>query len=255
MAHDNKAACMAEIFRHEGGFVNHPKDPGGATNMGITIGTLRDWRRQPVTVADVRNLTHAEATEIYSKNYWQPVRGDELPHGVDLVTFDPAVNSGVSRGAQWLQRALGVPADGKIGPVTIEAARKAPAVKTIRKAIEIRAGFLRGLRTWSTFGKGWSRRIADVEAVAIAMAAAAAGAKPREVLDHTRRQSDANALRNSQGAAASGGAAGGVSLTDLPIEAIAIVAVVAVLAAVHLIGRARFEKERASAMRRMTEGA
>lgn len=174
----NFKACLEHVFASEGGYVDHPKDPGGATNMGITISTLSAWRGSPASKADVRNLTRDEAAKIYRANYWNPVRGDDLPAGLDLVAFDAAVNSGVSRGAAWLQKALGVPADGKIGPQTITAANTALLSEAIRHACENRLTFLRGLSTWSTFGKGWASRVSRVQTEALAMAAKPSATKP-----------------------------------------------------------------------------
>ena len=102
------ARCVAEVLKHEGGFVNHPRDPGGATNRGITHITLADWRGGPVTAEDVRTMSEAEAREIYRSKYWNAIQGDNLPAGVDLAVFDLAVNSGVGRAARMLQQQLGV---------------------------------------------------------------------------------------------------------------------------------------------------
>lgn len=164
---DNFARCLPEILRHEGGWADHPKDPGGATMKGITIGTYRQWKGREVTKAELRAISDAEVAAIYRRNYWDKVRGDDLPAGLDLVAFDAAVNSGPSRGARWLQTALGVAADGKIGPKTIAAARAADAATAINRALDIRLSFLKGLKTWPTFGKGWSSRIAGVRKVAL----------------------------------------------------------------------------------------
>ena len=168
---DNFEACLAHVLQSEGGYVDHPSDPGGATNMGITIATLRTWRGRSVTKADVKALTRAEAASQYKKNYWDAVRGDDLPRGLDLVAFDAAVNSGVSRGAKWLQSALGVPADGKVGLKTIAAANAAHKDAVIDRACDLRLGFLRQLGTWKTFGKGWTRRVESVREAASKMAA------------------------------------------------------------------------------------
>lgn len=166
----NFDACMAHIFASEGGYVDHPSDPGGATNMGITIGTLSQWRGRKVTKAEVKALTKDEAARIYAARYWKPVCGDDLPDGLDLLAFDGAVNSGPSRGAKWLQQALGVTADGKIGPKTIAAAQSTYAPAAIQRAVAFRLAFLRGLKTWPTFGKGWTARMQRLEAAALAMA-------------------------------------------------------------------------------------
>jgi len=170
MARENFNRVMEGVFRHEGGFVDHPRDPGGATNMGITIGTLSAWRGRSVSPDDVRALTKSEAMQIYKRNYWDKVRGDDLPAGLDYVAMDGAVNSGPRRGAQWLQRALGVKDDGVIGPQTVAAARGADAASVINKALDKRMAFLRGLRTFDTFGRGWTRRVSEVRSEALGMA-------------------------------------------------------------------------------------
>jgi lysozyme family protein len=156
------------------GMTDHPRDPGGCTDCGITRRTLEGWRREPVTSEDVRALTEAEARAIYRAHYWTAVHGDKLPPGVDLVVFDAAVNNGRRRAALWLQQALGVTADGVIGPRTLRAARGAnDRAAVITRACDLRLVFLRGLDTWPAFGRGWSRRVREVRAAALAMAGAA----------------------------------------------------------------------------------
>lgn len=157
MARENFGNVMDVIFHHEGGYVNHPSDPGGATNFGIS---QRSYPKE-----DIRNMTRARAAEIYRRDFWSAVQGDELPAGLDLVAMDAAVNSGSKRGAMWLQAALGVAEDGFIGAKTLDAARKADA-KAIDRAIQMRMMFLRGLSTWPKFGKGWSRRLSETQAEA-----------------------------------------------------------------------------------------
>jgi len=256
MARENFGACMAEILAHEGGYVDHPKDPGGATNMGITKATLEVWRGRSVTKDEVRRLTRDEAEAIYRANYWNWVSGDQLRAGIDLVAFDPAVNSGVKRGAQWLQRAVGVTADGKIGPVTLAAARTADATHVIKGACAHRMGFLRGLRTWSTFGKGWSRRVARVEAVSIRMATEASNQPARPVLIDAKAEATKKAAREAQNAGGVAAGGGGVTtLADLPEWALVAVAVVVVIAVVNLIGRRKHEQERAAAFQAVAEEA
>lgn len=166
----NFDACLAEVLRHEGGYVNDARDPGGETNMGIS---RRSYPRE-----DIKGMTRARAAEIYRRDFWNAVRGDDLPAGLDLVAFDAAVNSGPRRGAEWLQAALGVTPDGKIGPVTVAAAAAADVPRTIAKATDLRMAFLRRLGTWSTFGNGWSRRVEAVKANALDMHAMAHPAPP-----------------------------------------------------------------------------
>lgn len=167
---ENFDRCMEHVFASEGGYVDHKHDPGGATNMGITHKTLASWRGRPVSKQDVRDLTKSEAKAIYRANYWNPVKGDSLPAGLDLVAFDGAVNSGVSRGSKWLQRALEVSQDGRIGPETLRAAIAADPVNTINRACMHRLDFLRGLSTWAHFGRGWERRVIGVRETALSMA-------------------------------------------------------------------------------------
>ncbi len=170
---DRFAACVAEVLRHEGGYVDHPRDPGGCTHRGITRRTLEGWRREPVTCADVRALTEDEARAIYRADFWNAVHGDQLPAGLDLVVFDAAVNSGRRRAVLWLQQALGINADGMIGPQTLGAVcRPHSRAAVIARSCELRLTFLRGLATWPDFGRGWQRRVRAVRQAALTMAGA-----------------------------------------------------------------------------------
>jgi lysozyme family protein len=163
------AECVAIVLKHEGGFVDHPRDPGGATNMGITLRTLRDWRGDDtLTVDAMRALTEAEAKEIYLARYWNPIRGDQLPPGVDLAVFDWAVHGGVGRAARDLQTVLGVTVDGAIGRQTIAAAQRADAHEVIRALCERRLNHLRSRPHWDAFCRGWSRRVDAIEQAALA---------------------------------------------------------------------------------------
>lgn len=154
--------CLNEVLAHEGGYVNDPHDPGGETNMGIS--------RRAYPKEDIRGMTRERAAEIYRRDYWNAVRGDDLPFGLDLVAFDAAVNSGVSRGAKWLQQALGVNPDGKIGPATLAAAKSTYQPAAIMRAVGFRRNFLTQLPGWAHFGAGWDKRLKSVEAEATAMA-------------------------------------------------------------------------------------
>lgn len=165
----NFDACLAHSLAHEGGWSDHKADPGGATMKGITLATYRAWKGKSATKQDLRNISDAEVAAIYRAWYWQPMRCDDLPAGLDLVAFDAAINSGPSRSAKWMQSALGVAADGRVGPATVAAANAAVASTAIKAACAKRMTFLKGLRTWPTFGKGWSRRVNEVEAAALAM--------------------------------------------------------------------------------------
>jgi len=177
----NFAKALKLVLQYEGGFVNHPKDPGGATNKGITIATFRRYVNSKGTVDDLKHISDAEVAKVYRKQYWDAIKGDDLPDGIDFATFDFAVNSGPGRAAKYLQRAVGVPDDGKIGPATISAARSGFKAGIIMKLCDDRMAFLRALKTWPTFGKGWGARVDSVEKAALDMAGNAALREPAPV--------------------------------------------------------------------------
>jgi len=170
--------ALALVLEREGGFVNHPLDPGGATNRGITRATLARVRGRPVSVAEIMALSEAEAAAIYRARYWEAVAGDALPDGIAIAVFDSAVNSGPGRAARLLQRALGVRDDGIIGPMTVAAARGSDEAATIRTFTQLRLGFLGRLPTWPIFGRGWRRRVEAIEKAALAVAARGSAAPP-----------------------------------------------------------------------------
>jgi lysozyme family protein len=145
MAANSFEPSLAHVLKHEGGYVNHPADPGGATNLGITAATLARARGHPVSAADVAALTRAEAAAIYRRFFWNSARGDDLPAGLDHAVFDLAVNSGPGRAARLLQRVLAVAEDGVIGPATLAAAQRAEAGQTIRALQRERLAFLKRL--------------------------------------------------------------------------------------------------------------
>lgn len=173
MAAANFERALPLVLKHEGGYVDHPNDPGGATNLGVTIGTLSSWLGRPATKAEVKALTRATVAPIYRKNYWAAIRGDELPAGLDYAVFDFAVNSGPKRAAMALQRAVGVADDGVIGSITLANVANRPVDATIERIMADRMTFLRRLSTWATFGKGWTARCNGVLKEALDMAAAA----------------------------------------------------------------------------------
>lgn len=158
----NWEKCLAHTKISEGGYVNDPIDPGGETNHGIS--------KRAYPHLNIKSLTWKQAAAIYKRDYWDAVSGDKLPDGLDLVAFDAAVNSGVSRGAKWLQMALGVNPDGRIGPVTIKAAIDCNKDAVIRDACEYRLAFMRGLKTWYRYKNGWTRRVEGVRDTATDMA-------------------------------------------------------------------------------------
>ncbi len=179
---DNLAQTIKLVFGSEGGYVNHPHDPGGATKYGITAATLGAWRRlgRKATAEEVRRLTPAEAARILDSQYARPLRYRDLPAGLDYALFDYAVNSGPAQAVKTLQRLLGVEADGIVGARTLDALRGREAAELIGLLQDARLKFLRGLKTWTIFGKGWSSRVAHVRETALRLAGgiAIAGAVP-----------------------------------------------------------------------------
>jgi len=164
----NFEKALALVLEHEGGYVNHPKDPGGATMKGVTqavYDAYRKMRGRPNQ--SVRLITDEELRAIYKFQYWDRVHGDFLPTGLDYAVFDFAVNSGVGRASKYLQAVLGVAQDGVIGAKTI-AAISSPR-NTINALCDRRMGFLRNLKTFLTFGKGWARRVQAVRIHALEM--------------------------------------------------------------------------------------
>jgi lysozyme family protein len=150
--------AFTKLLGHEGGYVNHPNDPGGETNWGITIAVARSHGY----TGSIRSMPQTVAKAIYKKSYWDTVRADELPPLIRYAVFDAAVNSGVKQSSKWLQRAIGVTDDGIIGPKTISAAKLTDPQIALRKLLAVRLRFFTGLKTWNNFGRGWARRIADL---------------------------------------------------------------------------------------------
>lgn len=161
----NLAVSLRLSTKHEGGYSNHPSDPGGPTNHGITQVTLSAWRKRKVSISEVKALTKAEAEEIYIANYWAPVGGDKLPAGLDYAMFDYGINSGPAQAVKELQRIVGVAPDGVFGPKTLEAVEKFPkGIETlIRLLCAARLAFMKKLSTWSKFGRGWTIRVTGVD--------------------------------------------------------------------------------------------
>lgn len=156
---DRFETALAHVLHWEGGFADHPADPGGATNFGITHGVVAAWRGTPVSRDDVRALTVEEAGAIYRARYWDACQCSDLPPGVDLMVFDAAVNHGPRQAARFLQRALSVADDGVIGPKTLAAAARQDASQTVYEIAARRMVFYARLNTFPSFGLGWARRL------------------------------------------------------------------------------------------------
>ena len=165
---ENFSNSLRLVLKHEGGFSNHPADPGGATMLGVTKRVWEAYTGDVVTEADMKQLTPEDVAPLYKRDYWDKCSCDALPAGVDYAVFDYAVNSGVMRACKVLQATLGVVTDGKVGPATVAAARASEGL--IQRYCGERLRFLKALPHWPSFGKGWGRRVREVQAKAQAMA-------------------------------------------------------------------------------------
>lgn len=237
MAKNNLAACLAVTLKFEGGYSNHPSDPGGATMRGVTQRVYDAYRQKHGQHRrHVKQITDGELQEIYRDDYWQPAGCEALEAGVDLSTFDASVNSGVSRGRKWLLASVG--GTGK---------------QTIQRMCRARLSFVQGLKTWRVFGKGWSRRIADIEARGVAMWAKASmpAGSTKSVLRNEAQEANREAANNGKQAGGVGGAGGAggvvVATTDPNWLLLAGIGVLACLAVGALVVRRMQNKERAAA--------
>jgi uncharacterized protein (TIGR02594 family) len=170
--------ALRRVLAHEGGYTDHPADPGGPTNFGITLRDARAHWRPNATAADLRAMPVTIAKHIYRAHYAAPLRYHDLPAGVDYALLDYGINSGVVRSAKVLQRLVGTTVDGEIGSETLAAVHVRDPKVLVAAICDERLVFLRSLRTWPTFGRGWSARVAEVRKVALVMAGAAQNVTP-----------------------------------------------------------------------------
>jgi hypothetical protein len=170
---DRFSACLKIVLKHEGGYVNHPRDPGGRTNLGVTQRVWEDWSGKPANEAIMRDLTVPMVAPLYRAKYWNKVRGPDLPPGLDLHVFDFGVNAGPARAIRYLQIMVGTNPDAQFGPATKRALSnyldQYGTAKAIRRYGELREQYYRSLRTFATFGRGWLRRNREVTAAALEM--------------------------------------------------------------------------------------
>ena len=176
---ENWNSSFDAVLRSEGfgvrsdnpyGFSNHPSDPGGVTQLGVTKRAWEAWVGHKVTIDDMKSLRPETVKPFYKKMYWDQIRGDDLPSGVDYAAYDFAVNSGVLRSIKTLQDISGTIVDGVLGLKSLAAIRAIPADQVIKIMIDHRESFLKRLPTWKTFGTGWSNRLVKVEGLAKRMA-------------------------------------------------------------------------------------
>lgn len=169
MAEHNWEKCLETILHHEGGYVNHPKDPGGETNLGVTKRVYEEFGG----TKDMKDLTVEDVKPIYKKNYWDRIKGDQLPSGLDLCVFDFGVNAGTGRSAKYLQTLIGTVADGGIGPNTLKCLddyiEEHGLEETIKNFQAERQSYYESLSTFETFGRGWTRRVDETTQLALEM--------------------------------------------------------------------------------------
>jgi len=163
----NYDKCLEAILHHEGGYVNHPKDPGGETNLGVTKRVYEEWGG----TKDMKELLVEDVAPIYKKNYWDKIKADSLPSGLDLCVFDFGVNAGPGRAAKYLQGQIGTIPDGGIGPNTLAKLEEYLKFTSVEQAIktyqESRQDYYEQLSTFSSFGRGWTRRVQETTKMAL----------------------------------------------------------------------------------------
>lgn len=253
MAKGNLAAALDEVWPFEGGYTNDSRDPGNWTGGKVGVGVLKGTNMGIAAASfpdlDIRNITKAQAAQIYEQRYARPLNFDTLRIGDDLVVLDFGINSGISRSAKYSQAIAGVVQDGKIGPVTLAAIAKLPSRDFIKRLCAKRLGFVQSLAIWSTFGKGWSRRIAHMEARALSW-----------VSTRAQLEQDAKAAANKavgQGVGAGGTVGGGTvdqvtGVSGLPIGL--VIAAVVIVAGVLII-RTVINGQRAAALAQVAKEA
>ena len=170
---ENFDRAFIETLKHEGGWADHPRDPGGMTNLGVTKRVWEDYTGRRVTEADMRALTPEIVKPLYRDWYWNKVGGNDLPSGVDFVIYDFAVNSGPARAVRFAQKITGATQDGAMGPKTLakikEYCDQNGEEFFIKAYSDARLAYLEGLSTFRLFGRGWTNRVNDVEHYASVM--------------------------------------------------------------------------------------
>lgn len=238
--------AMRHLAAHEGGYVNDPRDPGGATNKGVTQRVYDAYRGREKR--SVRKITDEEVYAIYRAQYWDAVNADNLPQGVGYCVFDASVNSGPAQAAKWLQRAAGVADDGIIGQMTIDAVWKASPIQLIDSMCDQRLAFMKRLSHWSAFKNGWTRRVSEVRAQAKewvttgdVKTASTAKAQPKATGQERRAVTLLDTVSNPSTITAAGGAisaVAGVANGSGPVQwAIGAALVIGVIAFAYIMVR------------------
>ena len=163
----NFEECLNLVLKSEGGWVNHPSDPGGETNLGVTKRVWEEYVGHPVD--SLKKLTKDDVAPLYELKYWRPCYCELLPRGLDFIVFSMGVNAGPGRSVKLLQQSIGCVPDGVIGPRTRELISSSNGSTLIAKFSETRREYYRSLKTFPIFGKGWLNRVDHEEAEALDM--------------------------------------------------------------------------------------
>ena len=166
----NFKECLALVLKSEGGFVNHPDDPGGMTNLGVTKAVWEEYTGHEADEKIMRGLTPEKVAPLYEQRYWRPTYCEVLPRGLDLLVFSMGINGGPGRAVKLLQQSVGCVSDGVVGPRTMELIKSSNVAELIAKYSDARRSYYRSLKTFPVFGKGWLNRVDHEEAQALNMA-------------------------------------------------------------------------------------
>jgi lysozyme family protein len=238
----NFADALKRVLVHEGGYVNHPSDPGGPTNLGITLASHRAYVNKSGSVADLKQISIQEAGIVYRARYWNEIDGSNLPNGVDYCLFDYAVNSGVGRARKVIRALMGLNAKASAVEVKAALAKRHPD-EVVGAICDERMRFLKRLGTFGTFGKGWTARVAGVRRAATAMALKKVSTTPGDTppqaeakpIPFPQAKGEVVAGKAAQGTTVGGAAAGGVVAANaggMSAGRIAIIVAVTILVAV-----------------------
>lgn len=175
---ENFVSSLKHVLVHEGGYVDHPKDPGGATNKGVTLAVFQRFYGESMSKDDLRAIKDEQLEHIYKTGYWDKCNCNDLPAGMDYVVFDQAVNSGPGRSIRWLQAAVGATVDGGMGPQTLAAVQQhaEDREQVINDMCDERLSFMKRIQNgtlWQTFGRGWQARVDGVRAYGLQLATGA----------------------------------------------------------------------------------
>jgi lysozyme family protein len=167
---ENYSKALEFVLKSEGLWSDNIKDPGGATMKGITLQVYRDWKKNPdITKEQLKNISDQEVHDLYQQLYWNKIYADSLPTGIDYALFDASVNMGVLRSTKLIQEAIGVNADGVMGPKSLSAIQACNPKDLLEKFSAVKEDFYKALKLFPVFGKGWLNRVAEVKKNAISM--------------------------------------------------------------------------------------